>query len=71
MFRLINTKYLTTCYNIYINIKKSKINNMETFATKTFNIPKLEGISEKNIEEHLKLYKGYVNNTNLIFNKLA
>ena len=71
MFRLINTKYLTTCYNIYINIKRSKINNMETFATKTFNIPKLEGISEKNIEEHLKLYKGYVNNTNLIFNKLA
>ncbi len=44
---------------------------METFTTKTFDIPKLKGISEKNIEEHLKLYKGYVNNTNLIFNKLA
>jgi len=43
---------------------------METFKAKEFNIPKLEGISEKNIEEHLKLYKGYVNNTNLIFNKL-
>lgn len=44
---------------------------METFTTKTFDIPKLKGISEKNIEEHLKLYKGYVNNTNLIFNKMA
>jgi Fe-Mn family superoxide dismutase len=44
---------------------------METFTTKTFNIGELKGISTKNIEEHLKLYKGYVNNTNLIFNKLA
>lgn len=44
---------------------------METFTLKTFNIPRLKGISEKNIKEHLKLYKGYVNNTNLIFNKLA
>lgn len=38
---------------------------METFTLKTFNIPRLKGISEKNIKEHLKLYKGYVNNTNL------
>jgi Fe-Mn family superoxide dismutase len=44
---------------------------METFTAKTFEIPKLVGISEKNIEEHLKLYKGYVNNTNLIFNKIS
>jgi Fe-Mn family superoxide dismutase len=44
---------------------------METFITKTFDIPKLNGISEKNIEEHLKLYKGYVANSNLIFNKLS
>jgi len=43
---------------------------METFITKTFNIPKLKGISEKNIEEHLKLYAGYVKNTNLILNKI-
>jgi len=43
---------------------------METFTIKNFNIGKLEGIGEKNIEEHLKLYKGYVNNSNIIFNKL-
>lgn len=44
---------------------------METFTPKTFDIPKLSGISEKTIEEHLKLYKGYVNNTNIIYNKLS
>lgn len=43
---------------------------METYKVKNFEIPKLIGISEKNIEEHLKLYKGYVTNTNLIFNKI-
>jgi len=43
---------------------------METFTTKTFDIGELRGISKKNIEEHLKLYKGYVTNSNLIFNKL-
>lgn len=43
---------------------------METFQTKEFKIDNLEGISAKNIEEHLKLYKGYVTNANLIFNKL-
>jgi superoxide dismutase, Fe-Mn family len=43
---------------------------METFTLKTFTIPKLAGISEKNIEEHLKLYKGYVTNTNLVLNKI-
>ncbi len=43
---------------------------METFKPKEFKIGELKGISSKTIEEHLKLYKGYVNNTNLIFNKL-
>lgn len=44
---------------------------METFKPKIFNIGELKGISSKNIEEHLKLYKGYVTNSNLIFNKLS
>lgn len=39
---------------------------MQTFTQKTFNIPRLKGISAKNIEEHLKLYAGYVKNINLI-----
>jgi len=43
---------------------------MQTFIPKTFKIGELKGISAKNIEEHLKLYVGYVNNANLIFDKL-
>ncbi len=39
---------------------------MKKFEEQKFNIPKLKGISEKNIEEHLKLYAGYVKNANLI-----
>lgn len=39
---------------------------MQPFTPKTFNIPELKGISTKNIEEHLKLYAGYVKNANLI-----
>jgi len=39
---------------------------MTQFIAKQFNIPKLKGISEKNIEEHLKLYAGYIKNVNLI-----
>lgn len=35
------------------------------------NIYKLEGISKKTIEEHLKLYQGYVNKHNEITEKLA
>ncbi len=34
------------------------------FEVKNFSIPKLKGISEGTIEEHLKLYAGYVKNTN-------
>ena len=43
---------------------------METYTAKTFNIPELVGISKKNIEEHLKLYTGYVNHTNLVLSKI-
>jgi superoxide dismutase, Fe-Mn family len=42
----------------------------DTFTPKTFNLPELSGISSKNIEEHLKLYKGYVTNSNLILSKI-
>ncbi len=43
---------------------------MKLFEVKQFNIPKLAGISEKAIEEHLKLYAGYVKNTNVILEKI-
>lgn len=44
---------------------------MQKFEEKKFNIPELKGISAKNIEEHLKLYAGYVKNANLIMEKMA
>lgn len=39
---------------------------MKTFEEKKFEIPDLVGISKKTIEEHLKLYAGYVKNTNAL-----
>jgi len=39
---------------------------MKTFEEKRFDIPNLEGISKKTIEEHLKLYAGYVKNANTL-----
>ncbi len=40
------------------------------FKEKTFNLPTLQGISAQTIEEHKKLYVGYVTNTNLILEKI-
>jgi superoxide dismutase, Fe-Mn family len=41
-----------------------------TYKTKEFNIPEIKGISKKQIEEHLKLYNGYVTHTNKILDQL-
>lgn len=41
-----------------------------TYETKTFNIPELNGISQQSIDEHLKLYAGYVKNVNHIRQEL-
>ena len=43
---------------------------MAQFEEKKFNLGELKGISAKNIEEHLKLYSGYVKNANLVNQKL-
>lgn len=43
---------------------------MNTFTAKTFAIPELKGISAKNTEEHMKLYEGYVKNTNSVLAKV-
>src|SRR3989344_5188571 len=36
------------------------------YQEKKFNLPELEGISKKSVEEHLGLYAGYVKNFNAI-----
>ena len=41
------------------------------YTEKQFNIPELKGISTKTIEEHKKLYSGYVKHTNLILDKIT
>lgn len=43
---------------------------MTKFDEQKFNIPELKGISKKTIEEHLKLYAGYVKNANLILSMI-
>ncbi|MFM2374364.1 MAG: hypothetical protein RLZZ234_359 [Candidatus Parcubacteria bacterium] len=42
-----------------------------SYTPKTFAIPELTGISQKTIEEHLKLYAGYVKHANLIEEKIT
>ncbi len=44
---------------------------MKPFEEQKFNIGELKGISSKNIEEHLKLYAGYVKNLNGIFTQIG
>lgn len=41
-----------------------------TYSTKTFDIPVLSGISEKQVAVHLGLYEGYVKQVNFIMEKL-
>ena len=42
-----------------------------TYTAKTFNLPVLTGLSEKQIKVHLALYEGYVKQVNLIMETLA
>ena len=41
-----------------------------TYTAKTFNLPSLSGISEKQVKVHLALYEAYVKHTNLIMDKI-
>lgn len=42
-----------------------------TYEERKFDIGNLNGISAKTIEEHLKLYSGYVKNTNAILESIS
>jgi Fe-Mn family superoxide dismutase len=44
---------------------------MKKFEELKFDIPALAGISAKTVEEHLKLYAGYVKHANLIIEKIS
>lgn len=43
---------------------------MSYYTPQQFNLPSLDGISQKNIDEHIKLYEGYVKNTNAILEQM-
>jgi superoxide dismutase, Fe-Mn family len=44
---------------------------MHTFTARDFKLPILDGLSEKQTQEHLTLYQGYVKHANLINEKIA
>ncbi len=44
---------------------------MHTYEAKKFNIPALDGISQKQIDVHLGLYQGYVKHINLLREQIA
>ena len=44
---------------------------MHTYEAKKFNIPKLDGISEESVKQHLALYEAYVKNFNAISKMIA
>ena len=41
------------------------------YTAKSFNLPELKGLSQKQIDVHLGLYQGYVTHTNLLLEKIA
>lgn len=43
----------------------------KNYEAKTFFLPPMDGLSETQITEHLKLYAGYVKNTNALLEKIA
>ena len=44
---------------------------MHTYEVQKFDLPALEGISPKSLEEHISLYQGYVKNFNAISNSIT
>ena len=45
--------------------------NSESYQAKEFNLSGLNGISDRTLEMHFKLYEGYVSNTNTLTEKIA
>lgn len=43
---------------------------LKSYEAKSFRLGPLEGLSQTQIEEHLKLYQGYVKNTNALLQKI-
>jgi Fe-Mn family superoxide dismutase len=63
-------KKYTKWYTQGVSSLNHILNPMTQFQPKTFSISALVGISQTNIDEHLKLYQGYVKHANLILEKI-
>lgn len=44
---------------------------MQQYTARQFNLPAIQGISEKQIDAHISLYEGYVKHVNVIIAQLA
>lgn len=44
---------------------------MHTYEVRKFNLPRLDGVSDESIKQHLGLYEGYVKNFNAISKQIA
>jgi Fe-Mn family superoxide dismutase len=44
---------------------------VKPYEAKTFDLQNLDGLSQEQLEQHYKLYQGYVNNTNILNEKVA
>lgn len=47
------------------------LTQVKPYEAKTFDLHGLDGLSQEQLEQHYKLYQGYVNNTNALNDKLA
>src|ERR687897_2159161 len=47
------------------------MSSQKTYQAKEFNLSGLNGISDRTLEMHFKLYEGYVSNTNMLNEKIA
>jgi Fe-Mn family superoxide dismutase len=52
-------------------IRSQRMGSNGTYRPKEFNLSGLEGISDKTLEMHFKLYEGYVKETNRLTEKIA
>jgi len=57
----------TFCYDV----ERLSSTPSKMYHEQSFNFPAMSGLSEKQISEHIKLYAGYVKNTNVLLEKIA
>jgi Fe-Mn family superoxide dismutase len=70
LYSLLLTGFLVVSQLIEEEESVMPMTQVKPYAAKTFNL-QLDGISGEQLEQHYKLYQGYVTNTNTLNDKLA